>query len=67
MVLLDGVPVFLSGKEYWENPDVFNPDRFFDEQGKLIVPEAFIPFSYGKFFTPNSSVSKSVDNWGTRT
>nr|AKH03505.1 cytochrome P450 3038C1 [Paracyclopina nana] len=49
-----GVPVqlvlysVLRGKDYWEDPDKFDPDRFFDDHGKLVVPEAFIPFSYGK-------------------
>ncbi|XP_016429803.1 cytochrome P450 2U1-like [Sinocyclocheilus rhinocerous] len=33
----------------WENPDDFNPDRFLDEQGKLLRKDCFIPFGIGMF------------------
>lgn len=32
----------------WTNPDVFNPDRFLDENGKVVRRDAVIPFSLGK-------------------
>ena len=34
--------------EYWTNPEAFNPDRFLDAEGKLSVPERFMPFGIGK-------------------
>lgn len=33
---------------YWEDPEVFRPERFFDAQGEIQVPEYLIPFSVGK-------------------
>jgi len=32
------------------DPETFNPDRFLDEDGTLVRPEWFIPFSLGDFF-----------------
>ncbi|XP_072027338.1 cytochrome P450 2J6-like [Amphiura filiformis] len=32
----------------WEDPDVFRPERFLDESGRVVVPPHFIPFSIGK-------------------
>ncbi|XP_044758511.1 cytochrome P450 9e2-like [Coccinella septempunctata] len=33
--------------KYFENPDVFDPDRFSDENKKNIVPGSYIPFGIG--------------------
>ena len=39
----------LSGKQYFEDPDTFKPERFLNKEGtQVVVPEAFIPFGYGK-------------------
>ncbi|XP_053566110.1 cytochrome P450 2F3 [Bombina bombina] len=38
----------LNDKKYWDNPELFNPDRFLDENGKFIKNEAQIPFGAGK-------------------
>lgn len=32
----------------WDEPEVFNPDRFLDENGDFFKPECFIPFQTGK-------------------
>lgn len=34
--------------EYWSRPEVFDPERFLDEEGKFFRPEAFMPFQTGK-------------------
>ena len=34
--------------DYWQNPDIFRPDRFLDSQGKIIKEDRFIPFGVGK-------------------
>ena len=36
-----------SGEQYWKDPDVFNPERFINDQNEIVTPEAFIPFGYG--------------------
>lgn len=33
---------------YWNDPDVFRPERFLDELGEVHKPEYLIPFSVGK-------------------
>ena len=35
--------------EYWKDPDVFRPERFISEDGKLKREERFIPFGKGIF------------------
>ncbi|GFO20396.1 cytochrome p450 2u1 [Plakobranchus ocellatus] len=39
-VLLDG--------DIWEEPLSFKPERFLDQAGNVVKPEAFVPFSMGK-------------------
>lgn len=31
--------------KYWKDPDVFNPERFLNEEDKIVIPEYLIPFS----------------------
>uniref|UniRef100_A0A3Q3QD15 Cytochrome P450, family 17, subfamily A, polypeptide 2 n=1 Tax=Monopterus albus TaxID=43700 RepID=A0A3Q3QD15_MONAL len=33
--------------QYWDNPDLFNPDRFLDDQGQRVTPSCFLPFGAG--------------------
>jgi cytochrome P450 len=48
-----GCPILISPwllhrhREHWQQPDVFDPDRFNSEKGKESVRCAFIPFSAG--------------------
>ena len=36
-------------KNYWQNPHLFNPNRFLDESGKFISTwKSFLPFEIGK-------------------
>ena len=39
---------YSTGEKYWKNPEKFDPNRFFDSNGKLCVPEAWVPFGLGK-------------------
>ena len=33
--------------KYWKSPDVFRPERFLDENGKIVNHEAFFAFGSG--------------------
>uniref|UniRef100_A0A3Q3GZL3 Cytochrome P450, family 17, subfamily A, polypeptide 2 n=1 Tax=Labrus bergylta TaxID=56723 RepID=A0A3Q3GZL3_9LABR len=32
---------------HWDKPDLFNPDRFLDNQGQRVTPSYFLPFGAG--------------------
>lgn len=32
---------------FWDDSEAFRPERFIDDQGKLTIPEQFLPFSFG--------------------
>ncbi|XP_076286675.1 putative cytochrome P450 303a1 [Lasioglossum baleicum] len=34
--------------ESWGDPEVFRPERFLDEQGNIITPNTYFPFSIGR-------------------
>ena len=34
--------------DLWVNPEMFNPDRFINEEGKFSKPNYFVPFGHGK-------------------
>lgn len=36
------------GQDYWEEPELFKPERFLSSAGNVIKPAHFIPFSTGK-------------------
>uniref|UniRef100_A0A665U3A7 Cytochrome P450, family 17, subfamily A, polypeptide 2 n=1 Tax=Echeneis naucrates TaxID=173247 RepID=A0A665U3A7_ECHNA len=33
--------------EHWDKPDIFNPDRFLNDQGQRVIPPCFLPFGAG--------------------
>ncbi|XP_008290892.1 cytochrome P450 17A2 [Stegastes partitus] len=33
--------------QHWDRPDLFNPDRFLDDQGQRVTPSCFLPFGAG--------------------
>lgn len=41
----------LMDQEFWKDPEVFRPDRFIDADGKLNVPDQYLPFGFGKYRT----------------
>jgi len=38
----------LMDKEFWGDPEVFRPDRFIGTDGKLDVPDQYLPFGFGE-------------------
>ena len=39
-----------ASTKYWKRPKAFEPDRFLDENGKVVRPPAFIPFGIGEIY-----------------
>ena len=35
-------------EEWWEDPEIFNPNRFLGPEGERMANEYLIPFSLGK-------------------
>ncbi|EDO32562.1 predicted protein [Nematostella vectensis] len=49
-VIFANIWSLLRNEEYWQNPDVFDPMRFLDEEGRLLNPNSwptFLPFGAG--------------------
>ncbi|KAL1117155.1 hypothetical protein AAG570_004482 [Ranatra chinensis] len=38
----------LMDKNFWKDPEVFRPDRFLDKDGKVFIPDQYMPFGFGK-------------------
>ena len=50
---------FLTDPAFWDKPEVFNPDRFINEEGKFHKPENFVPFGHGKRFCLGEPLAKA--------
>lgn len=37
----------MTDSDYWEEPEIFNPNRFMPENARMIVPGSFQPFGLG--------------------
>ncbi|XP_077291982.1 methyl farnesoate epoxidase-like [Arctopsyche grandis] len=42
----------------WEDPDIFRPERFLDDQGNLISNDRFAPFGIGKRRCPGENLAR---------
>ena len=46
-LIIPNIDSVLSDLKIWGDPKVFRPERFLDENGRLIKPEEWIPFLFG--------------------
>ncbi|KAG5896791.1 hypothetical protein JTB14_008367 [Gonioctena quinquepunctata] len=37
-----------NDKDYWKDPEVFRPERFLNDEGRLIYHERYLPLGFGK-------------------
>ncbi|XP_043461384.1 probable cytochrome P450 303a1 isoform X2 [Leptopilina heterotoma] len=44
---------------FWDDSEAFRPERFIDDEGKLAIPEQFLPFSFGKHRCMGEVLAKS--------
>ena len=49
-----------QSKEHWDQPEVFNPMRFLGQDGQLLHPKTWLPFSIGERTCPGKSFSLEV-------
>ncbi|XP_065199572.1 probable cytochrome P450 303a1 [Planococcus citri] len=49
----------LMNKRFWDDPEVFRPDRFIDAEGKVFVPDNYLPFGYGKHRCMGQTLARS--------
>lgn len=35
----------------WDNPQLFNPSRFIDPEGRFVKPDFFLPYQTGEYMT----------------
>lgn len=57
-VIMPSLDSVLHDKAIWGDPDNFRPERFLDEEGNLLHPEEYIPFSIGKRACIGEAVAK---------
>ncbi|XP_050424156.1 probable cytochrome P450 303a1 [Adelges cooleyi] len=49
----------LNDDDVWDSPEKFLPERFIGVDGKLIVPDEYLPFGYGKHRCMGQTLARS--------
>ncbi|XP_046391138.1 methyl farnesoate epoxidase [Ischnura elegans] len=49
----------LMNQEFWDDPEMFKPERFIDSEGNIQIPDCMIPFGVGKRRCVGESLAKS--------
>jgi len=47
-MLVPNISSVLMDKTVWGDPEEFRPDRFIDDNGKVFIPDQYLPFGFGK-------------------
>lgn len=50
----------LMNEQIWDQPKRFMPERFIDKDGKVFMPDHFLPFSFGNFHSPRLTTSTVI-------
>lgn len=58
-MLIANFAAVLMDKEFWGDPEVFRPDRFITKEGKLNVPDQYLPFGFGKHRCMGQTLARS--------
>ncbi|TRY78879.1 hypothetical protein TCAL_12652 [Tigriopus californicus] len=58
-LILANLRLFLHDAKAFPNPKEFNPSRFLDDNGKIVKPDQFVPFGFGKRICMGESLAKS--------
>ncbi|KAL6256516.1 hypothetical protein P5V15_012629 [Pogonomyrmex californicus] len=45
--------------ETWDNPEDFQPERFLDDDGNIVTPEKYFPFSFGRHRCMGETLARS--------
>ncbi|KAK6170952.1 hypothetical protein SNE40_019230 [Patella caerulea] len=57
-IILPNLDSVLADNKIWGDADVFRPERFLDNDGKVTKPDEFIPFSLGRRICLGESLAK---------
>ena len=58
-LILANYKSLLQGDDHWEEGHKFNPDRFLNDEGRVVRDDRFIPFSAGKRICPGETLAKA--------
>lgn len=58
MVIANMNGVLLTKASSWDDPEVFRPSRFIKD-GKIVIPESFLPFGFGKHRCMGETLAKA--------
>ena len=58
-VALTNIKKFLLDPELWDDPELFLPSRFIDDNGRFYHPDYFVPFGHGRRICMGEPLAKN--------
>nr|XP_018918027.1 PREDICTED: probable cytochrome P450 303a1 [Bemisia tabaci] len=62
-ILLVNFHHLLMSSTYWDEPELFKPERFINADNKVTIPDIFKPFGFGLYKVSYVCVVKSFCEW----